>query len=81
VGDLVCLKSHNVDDFGNGWLLSDIDIGIVLEVIELAQEFYFHNYKIRCYDYVIYWTRAASTEQLPDIIVEKYEDWERRKNG
>ena len=81
LGDLVCIKSHNVDDFGNGWLMADVDTGIVIEIIEIEQEFYFYNQKIRCYDYIIYWTRTGTIEQIPDIIVEKYSDWERRLNG
>tara|TARA_Y100001963_G_C6521426_1_gene326762 strand:- start:190 stop:480 length:291 start_codon:yes stop_codon:yes gene_type:complete len=81
VGDLVCIKSHNVDDFGNGWLMANVDTGIVLEIIEIEHEFVFYDHKIRCYDYVIYWTRTKTIEQIPDIIVEKYTDWERRING
>lgn len=80
IGDLVCIKSHNVDDYGNGWISTDIDVGIVLEVIEIRQEFYFYDHKIRCYDYVIFWSESGTTEQIPDIIVEKYSDWERRLN-
>lgn len=78
IGDLVCIKSHNVDDYGNGWFATDVDTGIVLEIIEIKQEFYFWDKKIRCYDYIIYWTRTAIVEQLPDIIVERYTEWKRR---
>ena len=81
VGDLVCIKSHNVDDYGNGWMMAEVDTGIVLEIIEIEQEFYFIDQKTRCYDYVIYWTRSNTTEQIPDIIIEKFTDWLRRKNG
>jgi hypothetical protein len=49
-------------------------------VIEIRQEFYFYDHKIRCYDYVIFWSESGTTEQIPDIIVEKYSDWERRLN-
>jgi hypothetical protein len=80
IGDLVCIKSHNVDDFGNGWLAANVDTGIVLEIVEIEQEFFFYDHKIRCYDYVIYWTRTGTIEQIPDIIVERYSDWERRIN-
>ena len=80
VGDLVCIRSHNVDDYGTGWLLSDVETGIVLEVIEIDQEFQFYHHKIRCFDYVIFWTRTGTIEQTPDIIVEKYSDWEKCLN-
>ncbi len=80
VGDLVCIKSHNMDDYGNGWVASDVDTGIVLEIIEVKQEFYFWDKTIRCYDFKIYWTRTGTIEQIPDIIVEKYSDWQRRIN-
>tara|TARA_R100000152_G_C6735621_1_gene159828 strand:+ start:232 stop:501 length:270 start_codon:yes stop_codon:yes gene_type:complete len=80
VGDLVCIKSHNIDDYGNGWLMADVDTGIVLEIVEIEQEFFFYDNKIRCYDYVIYWTKTGTIEQIPDIIIERYTDWERRMN-
>ena len=80
IGDLVCVKSHNVDDYGNGWLMASVDTGIVLEIIEIEQEFFFYDHKIRCYDYVIYWTETGTIEQIPDIIIERYTDWERRIN-
>jgi len=80
VGDLVCVKSHNVDDYGNGWMAADVDTGIVLEVIEIDQEFYFWDKTIRCYDFIIYWTRTGTIEQIPDIIIEKYSEWKRRIN-
>ena len=81
IGDLVCVKSHNIDDYGNGWLIANIDTGIVLEIIEVKQEFFFYDHNIRCYDYVIYWTKTGTIEQIPDIIIEKYTDFERRLNG
>ena len=78
VGDLVCIKSHNVDDYGTGWIMANAETGIVLEIIEIEQEFFFYDHKIRCYDYVIYWTRTGTIEQIPDIIVERFADRERR---
>ncbi len=69
-----------MDDYGNGWVASDVDTGIVLEIIEVKQEFYFWDKTIRCYDFKIYWTRTGTIEQIPDIIVEKYSDWQRRIN-
>ena len=81
VGDLVCIRSHNVDDFGNGWEMANVDTGVVLEVVEIEHEFFIYNETVRCFDYVIYWTKTGTIEQIPDIIIEKFSDWERRKNG
>ena len=60
--------------------MASVETGIVLEIIEIEQEFSFYDSKIRCYDYVIYWTTTGTIEQIPDIIIERYTDWERRMN-
>ncbi len=80
IGDLVCIKSHNLDDRNSGWMLNVVDTGIVLEIIEVEHEFYLYDYKMRCYDYIIYWTDTGTIETIPDIIIEKYETWKRRTN-
>ena len=80
IGDLVCIKSHNMDDSESGWTMADVDTGIVLEVIEIEQEFYFWDKKIRCFDFLIYWTKTGTIEQIPDIIVERYSERQRRMN-
>ena len=81
VGDLVCLKSRNADQTLTGWLSIELDSGIVLEIIEIDHQFEFFNYKIRCYDYVIYWCKTEIIETIPDILLEKYTDWLRRINA
>ncbi len=80
VGDLVCIKSHNIDNFGNGWLMSEVSIGIVIEIIEIETDFYLYNHKTRCYDYLIYWTDTEKIESIPDLIIERFSDWQRRTN-
>ena len=77
-GDLVCVKSWNMDEIDGGWISIPSDYGIVLEVIEIEHDYYFTDKKIRCYDYVIYWSEKEKTETLPDIIIEKLSDWIRR---
>ena len=81
MGDLVCIKSWNVDDAETGWISVPNDFGIVLEIIEVIQDWVFIDQKIRCYDYVIYWVIKQKIETLPDLIVERYTDWLRRKDG
>ena len=78
VGDLVCIKMHNMDDLDTGWFVANVETGIVLDIIEITQEFVFYDKSIRCYDYVIYWNSTGTVEQIPDIIVEKYTTWKRR---
>ena len=76
IGDLVCLKSHYGGS--HGWLAIDLDVGVILEVIELEATFVFYDKKFRCYDFVIYWTLTGQTETIPDILVEKYDEFLRR---
>ena len=78
VGDLVCVKLHNMDDLDTGWVAANVDTGIVLDIIEITQEFVFYDKNIRCYDYIIYWNDTGIVEQIPDIIIEKYTEWKRR---
>ena len=80
IGDLVCIKS-NYEEHTFGWVALEVEAGIVIEIIETHQEFYLYDYKVRCYDYVIYWAATSKTETLPDIIVEKYDSWKRRIDG
>ena len=81
VGDLVCIKSWNVDSNGEGWFSIDVDVGTIIEVIEIEHDYIFIDHKIRCFDYVVYWTRAQKIETLPDLIVERFTDWIRRIDG
>ena len=81
LGDLVCIKSWNMDDDDAGWISMPTDYGIVLEVIEIEHDYVFVDHKIRCFDYVIYWYVKQRVETLPDIIIEKFSDWLRRTNG
>ena len=53
---------------------------VILDVIEIEHDYFFVDHKIRCYDYVIYWADTQKTETLPDIVIEKYEDWLRGLN-
>jgi len=80
IGDLVCLKSWRNESDDYGWISFPTDYGIVIEIIEVTQEFTFIDRKIRCYDFVIFWVIENNTEQLPDVIIEKYTDWNRRRN-
>ena len=80
VGDLVCIKSWNMDSDDTGWISIPTDYGIVLEVIEIEHDYVFIEQKIRCYDYVIYWLVKQRKETLPDIIIERFSDWLRRTN-
>ena len=73
VGDLVCIKSRS-DDKEAGWIAIEVDVGIVIEIIEFESHFELYGYKMRCYDYVIYWVSTTSVETLPDIVIEKYSD-------
>ncbi len=80
VGDLVCVKSQNFDDYGSGWLMSVVNTGIVIGIIEIEHEFYLYDYKSRFYDYIIYWTETERIETMPDVIIEKFSEWQRRVN-
>ena len=77
-GDLVCIKSWNMESLDAGWISVPTDFGIIIEVIEVEHDYVFIDHKIRCFDYVIYWNAAEKIETLPDIIIEKYSDWLRR---
>ena len=44
-------------------------------------DYVFIDHKIRCFDYVIYWSEAEKIETVPDLIVERFIDWIRRING
>ena len=79
VGDLVCMKSHFGGD--TGWYQIDVDIGIVLEVIEVEETFVYYDKKFRCYDLVVYWCKRDITDTVPDILVEHYEYFVRRLRG
>ena len=80
LGDLVCVRSWNTDRDNFGWISVPSNYGIVLEVIEVEHDYVFINQRIRCYNYVIYWVVDQKIETLPDIIVEKFSNWQRRKN-
>ena len=80
IGDLVCIKSRSGEDSSSGWIATDADPGTILEVIEIDHPFELFNYKARCYDYVVYWSKAEKTEVIPDILLEKYTEWLRRLN-
>jgi len=80
IGDLVCLKSWNLESRDCGWISIPSDFGIILEVIEVEHDYVFIDHKIRCYDYVVYWFAKEQTETLPDVIVEKFSDWVRRQD-
>ena len=77
MGDLVCIKSWNVDDAGEGWYCDPTDYGIVIEIIEIEHDYVFIDKKIRCFDYRIYWMMDDRVETLPDIIIQKYSDYRR----
>ena len=79
VGDLVCMKSH----YGGsaGWYQIDVDIGIVLEVIEIEETFIYYDKKFRCYDLVVYWSHRNTIDTVPDILVEHYSEFVRRLHG
>ncbi len=77
IGDLVCIKSHNLDATG-GWMAYEVNTGIVIGIIEIEIDFYIYDSKTRCYDYVIYWTNSEKIETIPDLIVEKFSEWEER---
>jgi len=65
-----------MDDQGSGWISLPSDFGIVVEIIEVEHNFVFIDHKIRCFDYVVYWITEGKLEILPDIIVEKFSNWE-----
>jgi hypothetical protein len=71
IGDLVCIKSHFKSP--TGWRSRSTEPGIIIEVIEIKNEFIFVDHKTRCYDYVIYWFGTQKLETLPDIIVEEFD--------
>ena len=60
--------------------MSEIRTGIVIEIIEIEQDFFLYNYKARCYDYLIYWTDTGKIESIPDLIIERFSEWQRRMN-
>ena len=67
IGDLVCVKTHFGGDAG--WYQIDVDIGIVLEVIEIEKTF-------------IYYDKKKNTiDTVPDILLEHYEYFVRRVHG
>ncbi len=76
IGDLVCTKSH----FGGstGWYQIDVDIGIVLEVIEIEKTFVYYDKRFRCYDLVVFWCKTGKVDTVPDVLLEHYEDYVRR---
>jgi hypothetical protein len=80
VGDLVCVKSWNMDSADGGWISIPADFGIIIEIVEVEHHYVFIDKKIRCYDYIIYWAKEEKVETLPDIIIEKFSDWTRRQN-
>ena len=80
IGDLVCLKSWSVEDLEAGWVSLPSDYGIVIEIIEVEHQYVFIDQKIRCYDYVIYWLVHGTIETLPDIVIDKFSNWQRRNN-
>ena len=80
LGDLVCVKTWNLEDQKHGWVSPPSDFGIVIEIINVSFEFIFIDYKTRCFDYVVYWFSKEITETLPDIVVEKFSDWEAKQN-
>ena len=80
VGDLVCIRSWNMEDVKTGWISVPSDFGIVLEIIEVEHDYFFIDKKIRCYDYVIYWIVKQKIETLPDVIIERYSDWIGRRD-
>jgi len=80
IGDLVCLKSWNFSEDDAGWISIPSDYGIVIEIIEIEHEYIFIDQKIRCYDYVIYWSVNRTTETLPDVVIDKFSNWLRRDN-
>ncbi len=55
-----------------------INAGIILDIVEVESEFFLYDYKTRCYDYVIYWISTEKVETLPDIIIEKFSEAQRR---
>lgn len=77
IGDLVCIKTWHTEGDA-GWISKPTDFGIVIEIITVNDQFVLYGHKNRCYDYKIYWLVAEFAEILPDIVVEKYSDWERR---
>lgn len=79
IGDLVCVKTHFGGDAG--WYQIDVDIGIVLEVIEIEKTFIYYDKKFRCYDLVIYWCKKNTIDTVPDILLEHYEYFVRRVHG
>ena len=76
IGDLVCMKSY----FGGsaGWYQTDVDIGIVLEVIEVEEVFEYYDKKFRCHDLVVYWCETDIIDTVPDILIEHYHLFLRR---
>ena len=79
VGELVCVKSWKYDDKDAGWETHPSDFGIVIEVIDVSYEFVFIDHKTRCFDYVIYWIEKGTIDTLPDIVIERFSDWQERQ--
>ena len=71
VGDLVCLKTGY--DGQHGWISAETDVGIILEIVEIKTDFAFYDKKFRCYDYIVFWATTGLTEQVPDILIERYD--------
>lgn len=80
IGDLVCIRSWSDEGDDCGWISIPSDFGIIIEVIEIEHDYVFINHKIRCYDYKIYWIAKEQIDTIPDLAVEKYSDWLRRKD-
>ena len=78
IGSLVCLKSYNTGN--SGWFQLDVDVGIVLEVIEIDEYFEYYDKRFRCYDLVIFWCGENKIDTVPDIMIEHYDDHVRRIN-
>ena len=80
IGDLVCIKSWDMTDSESGWISPPADYGIVIEIIEIKDDFIIWDGQTRCYDFIVYWAVKGNSETLPDIIIEKFSDWIRREN-
>ena len=79
IGDLVCLKTHYTGE--GGWFCLDAGVGIVLEIIQVDKGFIYHDKQFRCYDYIVFWCESGERETLPDLLIEKYDDFLRRLSG
>ncbi len=78
IGDLVCLKSYNTGN--SGWYQLDVDVGIIMEVIDVDAHFEYYDKRFRCYDLVIFWCGANKKDTVPDIMIEHYDKYVRRIN-